>query len=572
MRDLFESFRHYSNASDDQLLSEGRKENVAKRYPELAKKRESLDGESALDVLIQADPSGNQKYLEGAAKIVNASLESANNDDYEIFWGKKWPDDGSQDTDNLVSAWGITRNTAELLKPFHILQPHLPPTLRDINQFSSWRQLNAAVEEAVTIQADKERKRKAKDEEKAAAREGSDVVAENDYYTMIRPKTTGASCYYGQGTKWCISATKGNNYFDEYTSEGKSFYFVFFANLSNTNPYKKIALVVGMDGEYEEAFDTEDNSLYPHEVQHAILQNMLYEKQGKGAMAAYNYLEGTTEWGAPDAIPGVVRQAIADAEDPGTLSESDKEDFVRVVKELDIEWDDAAAKTERGWEAQGELAAEGLRAIALRWFREMKEEAETAHQDDPPGPTEAEFDKLKDDYYEAATNIDVDIDFPYETGWNRVAWNSRAYVDVEEVMMNEPLVREKRLKWRIDPEQTTDEQDEEIKEAVLAALTYVEAWPDEVYDGDHPLQFSIGIDSGGGTLSDFEDFLDSTLYQDGKWNEDFVEGLLDALEERELIGRDEREEEYWPDPEEKEKQIELPLSESKRIKLIIRRR
>ena len=562
MRDLFESFRHYSNASEDQLLSEGRKENVAKRYPELAKKRESLDGESALDVLIQADPSDNQKYLEGAAKIVNASLESATSNDYDIFWGKKWPDDsetrsdqswfGRTDTDNLVSAWGIARNTAELLKPFHILQPHLPPTLRDINQFSNWSQFNAAVEEAVTIQADKERKKKAKEEEKTAAREGSDVVAENDYYTMSRPKTTGASCYYGQGTKWCISATKGSNYFDEYTSEGKSFYFVFFANLSNTNPYKKIALVVGMDGQYDEAFDTEDNSLYPQEVQDAILQNMLYEKQDKGAMVAYRYLE--------------------DSRYSDPLSESDKEDFVRVVKELDIEWDDAAAKTERGWEAQGELAAEGLRAIASRWFREMRDEAMDAHQDDPPGPTDAEFDELKDAYDEAATNIGVDIDFPSETGWNRVAWNSSAYVDVEEVMMNEPLVREKRLKWRIDPEQTTDEQDEEIKEAVLAALQYVDVWPDEVYDGDHPLQFSIGIDSGGGSLSDFEDFLDNTLYQDGKWNEGFVEGLLDALEERELIGRDEREEEYWPDPEEKEKQIELPLSESKRIKLIIRRR
>ena len=89
MRRLLESFRHYAKSSPEQLLSEGRKENAAKRYPELAKKRESLDGESALDVLIQADPSGNQKYLEGAAKIVNASLESANNDDYEIFWGKK---------------------------------------------------------------------------------------------------------------------------------------------------------------------------------------------------------------------------------------------------------------------------------------------------------------------------------------------------------------------------------------------------------------------------------------------------------------------------------------------------
>ena len=552
MRDLFESFRHYSTASEDQLLSEGRKENVAKRYPELAKKRESLDGESALDVLIQADPSGNQKYLEGAAKIVNASLESAKNDDYEIFWGKKWPDDGSQDTDNLVSAWGIARNTAELLKPVHLLQPHLPPTLRDINQFSSYRQLNAAVEEAVTIQADKERKKKAKEEEKAAAREGSDVVADNDYYTMLRPKTPGASCYYGQGTKWCISATKGSNYFDEYTSEGKSFYFVFFANLSNTNPYKKIALVVGMDGEYDEAFDTEDNSLYPHEVQDAILQNMLYEKQDKGAMIAYRYLE--------------------DSRHSDPLSESDKEDFVRVVKELDIEWDDSAAKTESGWEAQGELAAEGIRAIASRWFREMREEAETAHSDHPPGPTEAEFDKLKDAYDEAASYIDVDIDFPSETGWNRVAWDSRAHVDVEEVMMNEPLVREKRLKWRINPEQTTDEQDEEMKEAVLAALKYVDIWPDEVYDGDYPFEFSIGIDSGGGSLGDFDSFLDNTLYQDGKWGEGFVEGLLDALEERELIGRDEREEEYWPDPEEKEKQIELPLSESKRIKLIIRRR
>ena len=552
MRRLLESFRHYAKSSPEQLLSEGRKENAAKRYPELAKKRESLDGESALDVLIQADPSGNQKYLEGAAKIVNASLESANNDDYEIFWGKKWPDDGSEDTDNLVSAWGIARNTAELLKPFHLLQPHLPPTLRDINQFSSYRQLNAAVEEAVTIQADKERKKKAKEEEKAAAREGSDVVEENDYYTMIRPKTTGASCYYGQGTKWCISATKGSNYFDEYTSEGKSFYFVFFANLSNTNPYKKIALVVGMDGEYDEAFDTEDNSLYPHEVQDAILQNMLYEKQDKGAMIAYRYLE--------------------DSRHSDPLSESDKEDFVRVVKELDIEWDDSAAKTESGWEAQGELAAEGIRAIASRWFREMREEAETAHSDDPPGPTEAEFDKLKDAYDEAASYIDVDIDFPSETGWNRVAWNSRAYVDVEDVMMNEPLVREKRLKWRITPEHTTDEQDEEIKEAVLAALKYVDVWPDQVYDGDYPFEFSIGVDSGDGSLGDFDSFLDNTLYQDGKWGEGFVEGLLDALAERELIGRDEREEEYWPDPEEKEKQIELPLSESKRIKLIIRRR
>jgi len=80
MRDLFESFRHYTGASDEQLLIEGRKEIAAKRYPELAKKRDTLDGESVLDALIQADPSGNQKYLEGAAKILHQSIMLMSNE------------------------------------------------------------------------------------------------------------------------------------------------------------------------------------------------------------------------------------------------------------------------------------------------------------------------------------------------------------------------------------------------------------------------------------------------------------------------------------------------------------
>ena len=86
------------------------------------------------------------------------------------------------------------------------------------------------------------------------------------------------------------------------------------------------------------------------------------------------------------------------------------------------------------------------------------------------------------------------------------------------------------------------------------------------------LEFSIQIDTGSGSLGDLDSFLDNTLYLDGQWTEGFVEGLLEALEERELIGRDKREEEYWPDPEEKEKQLELPLQESRGIRLIIRKR
>jgi hypothetical protein len=569
MHDLFESFRHYSTASDEQLLIEGRKENAAKRYPELAKKRDSLDGESVLDVLIQADPSGNQKYLEGAAKILNNSVQNAAENGYEMFWAKKWPDDSTvtqtadgdtvtspvapQDTDNLISPWGIARNIADLLPRFHKLQPFIAPSLRDINQIETYSHLSQAVNVAEHTQQDKERRKQAKEREKAEAREGSSVIAENDYYTMIRPTTAEASCYYGKGTKWCISSTQSANYFDEYTSEGKSFFFVFFANISNDSKFKKLALVVDSGGEYDEAFDAEDSSLHQHEVVDAVIQNMLYEKQDTGALEAYRYLDNS-EWSDP-------------------LLDKDKEDFVRVVKGLGIMWDDALAATQRGWEDQGELAAAAIQDKAAHWFREMKEEAETDARDNPAGPNPAEFVALQDAYIEQSTNIGVELQFPEDTGMSYPMWESQAYVDVEEIMTNNMLVKEKRLKWRINPEQTTDEQDEEIKEAVEAALKYIDVWPDDIEAGyDTVFEYHIRIDSAGGSLSDFDSFLDNTLYQDRQWDEGFVEGLIEALEEKGLIGRDEKEEEYWPDPEEKKQQLELPLNESKRIKLIIRRK
>ena len=569
MRDLFESFRHYTGASDEQLLIEGRKENAAKRYPELAKKRDTLDGESVLDVLIQADPSGNQKYLEGAAKILNNSVQNAAENGYEMFWAKKWPDastvtqtaDGDtvtspvapQDTDNLISPYGIARNIADLLPRFHKLQPFIAPSLRDINQIDTYSHLSQAVNVGEQTQQDKERRKQAKEREKAEAREGSSVIADNDYYTMIRPTTAEASCYYGKGTKWCISSTQSANYFDEYTSEGKSFFFVFFANISNDSKFKKLALVVDSAGDYDEAFDAEDNSLYGHEVVDAIIQNMLYEKQDTGALEAYRYLDNST-WSDP-------------------LLDRDKEDFVRVVKELGIMWDDSLATTQSGWEDQGELAAAAIQDKANLWFSEMKDEAQTDARENPAGPNPAEFVALQDAYIEQSTSISVELQFPYDTGASYTTWESQAYVDVEEIMTNNMLVKEKRLKWRINPEQTTDEQDEELKEAVEAALKYIDAWPDEVEaDYSNAFEFHVRLDSGGGNLAEFDSFLDNTLYQDRQWDEGFVEGLIEALEEKGLIGRDEKEEEYWPDPEEKKQQIELPLNESKRIKIIIRRK
>jgi len=89
MRSLLENFRNYSLLAEEQLLIEGRKDDAAAKYPEIAKKREELDGESLLDVLIEADPSGNQQDLMNPARLLQRSMENAvQTHDYEPLWGK----------------------------------------------------------------------------------------------------------------------------------------------------------------------------------------------------------------------------------------------------------------------------------------------------------------------------------------------------------------------------------------------------------------------------------------------------------------------------------------------------
>ena len=41
----------------------------------MAKPQQELDGKTLLDILIDADPSGNQKYLMGAAKLADKQVK-----------------------------------------------------------------------------------------------------------------------------------------------------------------------------------------------------------------------------------------------------------------------------------------------------------------------------------------------------------------------------------------------------------------------------------------------------------------------------------------------------------------
>ena len=121
-----------------------------------------------------------------------------------------------------------------------------------------------------------------------------------------------------------------------------------------------------------------------------------------------------------------------------------------------------------------------------------------------------------------------------------------------------------RLKWKIDLEDLTDSDVEEIKEAVEYALRQVVIWPEYIETLGwgtirYEIEFSARLESGYGSPSDYGEYLDHLEGQDTRFTNQFGKELLDALQEKGLIGRSEKEEEYWPDPEEKKKQIELPF-------------
>lgn len=52
------------------------------------------------------------------------------------------------------------------------------------------------------------------------ARENSDVIAEDDEWLVIHPKTWDASCVLGKGTSWCTAKEDSSNYYNSYSGGG----------------------------------------------------------------------------------------------------------------------------------------------------------------------------------------------------------------------------------------------------------------------------------------------------------------------------------------------------------------
>ena len=109
-------------------------------------------------------------------------------------------------------------------------------------------------------------------EEKKQARSDSDKVYEDDRFLIISPRSHKASCFYGKGTRWCITE-KNSRYWDQYTEANKFFIFVIDSKSPKPEKYGKVAFARDLfDKNYQETYDAEDELMEYDEEQDILGQ------------------------------------------------------------------------------------------------------------------------------------------------------------------------------------------------------------------------------------------------------------------------------------------------------------
>ena len=216
MKDLFEHKELSTKQKVDRLifervLSEGRKEDVLKKYPQYA---ETIDTFFTGD----NDPSGNNKYLAKMVKFLEHEMKS---------WKEGNSVAGNVPDEELVNRYmyATARRVKHSVIDFHKMLKYMKGAKQstDINAYKSLFDLQKALDEAEKVKDKKEQEKI----HKAKMREDADRIYQDKTTLVIRPQSEDASCYYGQGTKWCISATQGQNYWNDYTQEqGAIFFFI----------------------------------------------------------------------------------------------------------------------------------------------------------------------------------------------------------------------------------------------------------------------------------------------------------------------------------------------------------
>lgn len=278
------------------LLLEGRKEDILKKY--------GIDEETTdiINYFSDKDPSGNNKYLEWMFKNW-AGL--GKNRDYSPL-----------DTE-VVDVIELFHKNIQRIKN------------KDINSYS-FLKLKETVKEA-------EEKRKMSELKKEAKKQKT-VIYDDDRWLVVSPHSWKASCYYGAGTKWCVTSKDTSTHWNNY-SKNSTFFYIIDKTKTKKNKYYKVAYrQLKREGKFE-LWDAEDMEFssnilgsfgrdwfdgLPEELKNKAL---IYHKE------KYPKIENVPEW-VEDDYPA---QALVNHLSTTDISETDRDHYGLTVYEVDGE-------------------------------------------------------------------------------------------------------------------------------------------------------------------------------------------------------------------------------------------
>ena len=537
MKLLLENFKRFSTLTEEQLIIEGRIDDARKKYPFLAKRSAEPVGEKTLlDLLIDADPSGNQKYLMGAARLTIDLLDDLG-----------YMEDGG---DRRIPA--VVQNLAELVQRYHKLMPFIrdqDAKFKDINAIKAYWQLREVIDRAAQKKADREAEKAREAAEKQEAIKGTEFVADTPFHKVVRPLTREGSCYFGRETRWCISATQSQNYFDQYTSDGKAFFFLLAKNKNIDPAYKKIAVVIDSDGDFEEYFDATDDRMTPQVFNDAIRQTILGADLS-GEIVSFE-----------DDDP-YDRDKIMKAAEILGVTEYIDEDEIAIENAVELIDDEVEEYIQTLQTAAAQSVAATPAGVPFEKYEEILER----------------FD---------FNNMYAELEDPAYSGYETITLNVGGTIDISDYLEGTGYVYRPGVE-----EELGGGYEQDVIDAVRIALEGANIYADDVeqsYDNPEQVYFNIRYDAESDIddLDIFEGVLEELQNTDREIGdkESFGEDLIESLERDEVIYNPEEEKEreekeaeakfraskdaeYFASQEEREKQMKLALQERKfRIKI-----
>jgi len=523
---IFEGWRGF-------LLLEGRKENAAAMIvkkindPDL---RDILQTE-VLDGIISSDPTPNKKYIEWAARRMAEIVRKEVDAEYmqRFAAAEKDPDgfmpsgparggpldpEGRQpleyDAERLERIKSMDKTqryqagyltNAEKLKSSReavrgIIFAKLQSLRRlgvyhkaaerglmtkNIDSYKNFYDWESEVYRAEREMADRERLKQIE----KGAKETTEYIQDDDDFMVVRPNSADASCYYGRGTKWCISATRSQNYYDQYTNEGVVFYFVLFKHLPQNDTNKKLALVYkpgygDNNGVVpDEIFDVEDDPIGGSEseeraseiyelesLKETMIDNMFAKAIKRVHAQKLKKLKGpdrgqylstkltsvretwdklwnvmdNNEW--QDVVSASTEQLKTDPEDEHGLTSNDWQDMRFVLQEFDLYGGDLDVATyDDIREVIDDQLTEQLygmigskRVYDYRTQRLVSERSGIAGhlEENPGGPSSEQFYELLEQYSFSYLSVELEDMSDYGDGYG-FRWTAYGSVDADDI-------------------------------------------------------------------------------------------------------------------------------------------